>query len=162
MKNRLPVQETRVRSLCREDPLEEGMATHSSILAWRIPRTEEPGGSVGHKESEATQVTWHARPRQASQQAVSAGQYLEEYSERSEELSTRSRSRVETSGCSFSFLPATGKKSISLRAAQNAWEKYVWLDCILRKGNQSLFRLIFSSAVQSNHTLEPESTPPPR
>ena len=37
------MQETWVRSLGREDPLEEGMATHSSILAWRIPRTEEPG-----------------------------------------------------------------------------------------------------------------------
>ena len=35
--------ETWVRSLGREDPLEEGMATHSSILAWRIPWTEEPG-----------------------------------------------------------------------------------------------------------------------
>ena len=34
-----------VRSLGQEDPLEEGMATHSSILAWRIPWTEEPGGS---------------------------------------------------------------------------------------------------------------------
>ena len=36
-------------TLGREDPLEEGMATHSSILAWRIPRTEDPGGlqSVG-------------------------------------------------------------------------------------------------------------------
>ena len=33
-----------VRSLSREDPLEEGMATHSGILAWRIPWTEEPGG----------------------------------------------------------------------------------------------------------------------
>ena len=33
-----------VPSLGREDPLEEGMATHSSILVWRIPRTEEPGG----------------------------------------------------------------------------------------------------------------------
>ena len=33
-----------VQSLGWEDPLEEGMATHSSILAWRIPRTEEPGG----------------------------------------------------------------------------------------------------------------------
>ena len=32
------------RSLGQEDPLEEGMATHSSILAWSIPRTEEPGG----------------------------------------------------------------------------------------------------------------------
>ena len=38
------MQETRVRSLGQEDPLGEGMATHSSILAWRIPRTEEPGG----------------------------------------------------------------------------------------------------------------------
>ena len=36
--------ETRVRSLGQEDPLEEGMATHSSILAWRISWTEEPGG----------------------------------------------------------------------------------------------------------------------
>ena len=38
------LQETRVRSLGQEDPLEEEMATHSSILAWRIPRTEESGG----------------------------------------------------------------------------------------------------------------------
>ena len=38
------VQETQVRSLGREDPLKKGMATHSSIIAWRIPRTEEPGG----------------------------------------------------------------------------------------------------------------------
>ena len=34
----------RVQSLVQEDPLEDGMATHSSILAWRIPWTEEPGG----------------------------------------------------------------------------------------------------------------------
>ena len=38
------VQETQVRSLDQKDPLEKGMATHSSILAWRIPWTEEPGG----------------------------------------------------------------------------------------------------------------------
>ena len=38
------MQETQVRSLGWEDPLEKGMATHSSILAWRIPWTEEPGG----------------------------------------------------------------------------------------------------------------------
>ena len=36
--------ETQVRSLGQEDPLEDGMATHSSVLAWRIPWTEEPGG----------------------------------------------------------------------------------------------------------------------
>ena len=43
------VQETWVRSHGQEDPLEEGMATHSSILAWRIPWIEEPGGlqSIG-------------------------------------------------------------------------------------------------------------------
>ena len=42
--NNLPaMQETGVRSLGREDPLEKGVATHSSLLAWRIPWTEEPG-----------------------------------------------------------------------------------------------------------------------
>ena len=40
----MQMYETQVRSLCREDPLEEGMATHSSILAWRIPGTPEPSG----------------------------------------------------------------------------------------------------------------------
>ena len=43
VKNLLPMQETRVRSLGQEDPLEKGMATHSNILAWRIPWTQEPG-----------------------------------------------------------------------------------------------------------------------
>ena len=44
VKNLPPVQEIRVQSLGQEDPLDNGMATHSSILAWRIPWTEEPGG----------------------------------------------------------------------------------------------------------------------
>ena len=43
VKNLSAWQETRVRSLGLEDPLEKEMATHSSILAWRIPWTEEPG-----------------------------------------------------------------------------------------------------------------------
>ena len=43
VKNPPAVRETWVRSLGWEDPLEEGMATHSSILAWRIPWSEEPG-----------------------------------------------------------------------------------------------------------------------
>ena len=42
--NRAAMQETPVQSLGQEEPLETGMATHSSILAWRIPWTEEPGG----------------------------------------------------------------------------------------------------------------------
>ena len=44
VKNLPAMQETRDRSLSREDPLEKGMATHSNFLAWRIPWTEEPGG----------------------------------------------------------------------------------------------------------------------
>ena len=54
VKNLPAVQETWLRSLGWEDPLERGMATHSSILAWRIPWTEKPGGlSVwGRQESD--------------------------------------------------------------------------------------------------------------
>ena len=44
VKNLSAKQETQVLSLCWEDPLEKGMATHSNILAWRIPWTGEPGG----------------------------------------------------------------------------------------------------------------------
>ena len=44
VKNLPIVQETQVQSLVSEDPLEKGMATHSSSLAWRIPRSVEPGG----------------------------------------------------------------------------------------------------------------------
>ena len=44
VKNLPAMQETLVQSLGLEDPLEKGMATHSSILAWRIPGAEEPGG----------------------------------------------------------------------------------------------------------------------
>ena len=44
VKNPPAMQETWVRSLGQGDPLEKGMANHSSILAWEIPRTEEPGG----------------------------------------------------------------------------------------------------------------------
>ena len=60
MTRNLPaMQETWVRSLGWEDPLEEGTATHSSILAWRIPWTEEPGGlkPMGHEESDITKGT---------------------------------------------------------------------------------------------------------
>ena len=49
VKNLPAMWETRLPSLSLEDPLEKGMVTHSSILAWKIPRTEEPGGlqSIG-------------------------------------------------------------------------------------------------------------------
>ena len=48
IKNLPAMQETQVQSLGWEDPLEKGMATHSSILAWRIPWTEEPWPAVVH------------------------------------------------------------------------------------------------------------------
>ena len=54
IENLTTMQETGVRSLGGEDPLEQEMATHSSILAWRIPWTEEPGGlqSMGLQKSQ--------------------------------------------------------------------------------------------------------------
>ena len=61
VKNPPAMQEAQVQSLGREDPLEKGMATHSSILAWKIPWTEEPGRlqsmrpqRVGHNEETFT------------------------------------------------------------------------------------------------------------
>ena len=57
LKNLPVMQETWVQSLGRKDPEEEGMATHSSILAWRIPCTEEPGRlqSIGSQELDITE-----------------------------------------------------------------------------------------------------------
>ena len=51
------MQETQVQSLGQEDPLEKGMATHSNILAWKIPWTEEPDGlqSIVSKELDTTE-----------------------------------------------------------------------------------------------------------
>ena len=57
IKNLPAKQETQVRSLGQENPLDKGMAAHSSILVWRILWTEEPGRlqSWGHKESDMTE-----------------------------------------------------------------------------------------------------------
>ena len=54
IKNLPAMQETGVRSLGQEDPLEKEMSTHSSILPWKLPWTEEPGGlqSMGSQESD--------------------------------------------------------------------------------------------------------------
>ena len=62
VKNLPAMQETQDRSLGREDLLEERMAIHSSILAWRIPWTEKPGGlqSMGSQRVGVTEVTEHA------------------------------------------------------------------------------------------------------
>ena len=60
VKNLPAVPETQVQSLGQKDPLKKGMATHSSILAWEIPWTEEPGRlqSLGSQESQ-TQLRAH-------------------------------------------------------------------------------------------------------
>ena len=62
VKNPPAMKKTQVRSLGEEDPLEEGMAIHSSILAWRITWTEGPGWlqSIGCKELGTTEVTDHS------------------------------------------------------------------------------------------------------
>ena len=62
VKNLPAMWETQVRSLGWEGPLEEGMATHSNILAWRIPWTEELLGyrSWGHKDWDSSEVSQHA------------------------------------------------------------------------------------------------------
>ena len=75
---RLPaMQETRVRSLGWEDPLEKEMATHASTLAWRIPRTEEPGATIhGVAESDTTELlhfTSHCSPPGSSVHGASPG-----------------------------------------------------------------------------------------
>ena len=56
VKNLPAMQETQIQSLGQEDPLEKEIATHSNILAWRIPWTEKPGGlqSMGLQESDMT------------------------------------------------------------------------------------------------------------
>ena len=64
VKNLPAMQETQIRFLGREDLLEEGMATHSGILAWRIPWTEQPEATI-HRvtESDLTEATEHAHMR---------------------------------------------------------------------------------------------------
>ena len=57
VKNLPAAQETRVGSLDHEDPLEKGMATYSRILAWEIPWTEEPGGTVHGVAKSWTQLS---------------------------------------------------------------------------------------------------------
>ena len=62
------MQEMQVQFLGQEDPLEKGMATQSSILAWRMPQTDEPGGlqSMGVTESDTTEqltLIWKMAPK---------------------------------------------------------------------------------------------------
>ena len=69
VKNLPAMLETQVQSLGQEDAPEEGMATHSSILAWRIPWTEEPGGPMDRVANSQTQLNDEA-PHGASQNNI--------------------------------------------------------------------------------------------
>ena len=75
VKNLPARQETQVQSLSQEDTLEQGMANHSSILAWRIPRTEEPDrlqsvGSQRARPNWSDLVSMHARFLKAKQTPI--------------------------------------------------------------------------------------------
>ena len=61
VKNPPAMQDTRVRSLSREDPLGKEITNHFSIFEWEIPWTEEPGEPCGHKESDTTEQLTHHR-----------------------------------------------------------------------------------------------------
>ena len=74
-KNPLTMQETQVQSLSQEDPLEKGMAIHSSILGWRVPGTEESGAysSRGHKKSDMIKWPTHIEDRGSRVSSIKKG-----------------------------------------------------------------------------------------
>ena len=80
-RTRLPMQETqemRVRSLDQEDPLEKGVATHSSILAWRIPWTEKPGGLQPIGSQRLKRLSTHTRIRSPEADQLKCGPWRAE------------------------------------------------------------------------------------
>ena len=66
-------QETWVHSLSWEDPLEEGMAVHFSILAWRIPWTEEPGGLRSMGSQRVKQLSTYTHTKKSVNSKISQG-----------------------------------------------------------------------------------------
>ena len=88
VKNPPIMQETWVRSLGWEDPLEKEMVTHSSILAWKIPWTEEPGG---------LQSTWSQRVR------LTVLRYIQVSSQRQISIITKQTNQKNTISCHLHF-----------------------------------------------------------
>ena len=78
VKNLPATQETWVQFLGREDPLEKEMATHSSILTWRIPWTEEPGGLQSMLSQRVRQDWWTNYQVQAHSACCTRGQWIQE------------------------------------------------------------------------------------
>ena len=75
-----PTQEMQIQSLGREDPLEKDMATHSSILAWKIPWTEEAGGLQSMGSQLDTHVVTHTHTPKVQQLISTAGKEKRVYS----------------------------------------------------------------------------------
>ena len=142
VKNLPAMQETQVQSLGWEDPLEKGMTTHSSILAWRIPRTEEPGGlwSMGsQKTSNMTptkqQQTTNSqqdtkrpkRPTATFEKLGAKAGYCTQYHQMDEQTTwvTPSAQPLDTP------LPSPLKGTISPHLSEQARESVYWSHCPL-------------------------------
>ena len=82
VKNLPAMQKTWVQSLDQEDPLEQRVVTHSSVLAWRIPQTQEPGGlqSMGREDSDYTEQLTHTFSHRHKHKHEKQSQYLKKIS----------------------------------------------------------------------------------
>ena len=130
------MQETWVWSLGREEPLEKGLSTHSNILAWRIPWTEDPGSlqSMGHKESDWTEWLTHTQAPSCKAAYVSSMDYVRVSQAPivcSPTLCWGQSSRVSHTLCSFlsSYLDFPGDsviKSLSADAGEMGFNPCIW------------------------------------
>ena len=128
----------RVRSLGREDPLEEGMATHSSILAWRIPWTEEPGG-LQFTGPQRVGYNWSDLARSMHIIMVLGNFCLGKWSRRRNTLTTNTQwdgpRQIETIG--------------HLTYGQRAWEQGTGLQtCILNEGYDRELHLLLNKGTE--------------
>ena len=112
VKNLSAVRENQIQSLGREDPLEKGMATHSSILGWRIPWTEEPGGL----QSMGSQRVGHNWVHTYSQRRKEGKRHLESVG------NTRVLDRVslDQDGVILNRVPVRKVKDLSIGGTQGA------------------------------------------
>ena len=108
-----------VQALAREDPLEEEMETHSSVLAWKIPQTEKPGGlqSMGYKELDTTeQLNMHAVLQKTGEIGCTGG-------EKKAEKEDRSHKKVKLLMCK-PFLYSLGNRIYYTSDIRNKCVKY--------------------------------------
>ena len=128
----LPTQKTWVRSLFQEEPLEKAMATYSSILAWEIPRTEEPGGpqSMGSQRVEQDWMTkeqwvnnWCPYKKKREFRETQIRGWCEEWGDWSD-TSTSKETPSNVRSCRSS---EEARKDSHLEASKGVWSSW-WLD----------------------------------